>query len=450
MVLKKGAVMDSITVRDSINESFALFLPNNFEVTKKWPVIFVFDMQSRGKQALSMMATAAQDNGYILAASNTVNDSLSLSQNVLITSRMFKTVFSILPIQKDRVYTAGFSGGARIASIMPTFLDQIRGVITCGSPITNTDILTNKKLIHIIGIVGNQDFNYHDMINVKKRLDIMKIPNQILQFEGGHKWPSSNYLSTALEYLDLMAMRNKFIAKDTFLINRTYKANLLKINKLVSDSKPVHAFRKMNDMLEIYKNLRNLDSLRESRKILRRSPLFKTKNRIINTYFTKELLKKDDFDYYLQEDVLTYNYNNLGWWKYQMVELERYQKNPDTLRRLMGIRLEGYINALVDDNIDLVRSHQQLDEEALNFLWMLKTITAPDDFSNYLNVISINAKVEDFSTSLFYLEELLKMGYKDTATLYSLEHTALLRITPEFNALVSEYLKESRYEIKEE
>jgi len=442
--------MDSITVRDSINESFALFLPNNFEVTKKWPVIFVFDMQSRGKQALSMMATAAQDNGYILAASNTVNDSLSLSQNVLITSRMFKTVFSILPIQKDRVYTAGFSGGARIASIMPTFLDQIRGVITCGSPITNTDILTNKKLIHIIGIVGNQDFNYHDMINVKKRLDIMKIPNQILQFEGGHKWPSSNYLSTALEYLDLMAMRNKFIAKDTFLINRTYKANLLKINKLVSDSKPVHAFRKMNDMLEIYKNLRNLDSLRESRKILRRSPLFKTKNRIINTYFTKELLKKDDFDYYLQEDVLTYNYNNLGWWKYQMVELERYQKNPDTLRRLMGIRLEGYINALVDDNIDLVRSHQQLDEEALNFLWMLKTITAPDDFSNYLNVISINAKVEDFSTSLFYLEELLKMGYKDTATLYSLEHTALLRITPEFNALVSEYLKESRYEIKEE
>ncbi|RUA19040.1 MAG: alpha/beta hydrolase, partial [Flavobacteriia bacterium] len=50
---------------------------------------------------------------------------------------------------------------------------------------------------------------------------------------------------------------------------------------------------------------------------------------------------------------------------------------------------------------------------------------------------------------LFYLEEALKNGFKDKEKLYGLEGTALLRITPEFNELVSNYLKDALYEIDE-
>ena len=116
----------------------------------------------------------------------------------------------------------------------------------------------------------------------------------------------------------------------------------------------------------------------------------------------------------------------------------------------MGVRLEAYLNALVEDNMDIVRTQPTIDEEALNFLWMLKTIISPKEYSNYLNVISLNAKVEDFGTALFYLEELLKIGYDNVDELYALENTALLRITPEFNELVDKYLKSARYKIIEE
>ena len=61
---------------DSISESFSLYLPTNFEVTKKWPVVFVFDSNGRGKQAVQMFMPAAEKNGYILAAPNNINDSL--------------------------------------------------------------------------------------------------------------------------------------------------------------------------------------------------------------------------------------------------------------------------------------------------------------------------------------------------------------------------------------
>ena len=81
---------------------------------------------------------------------------------------------------------------------------------------------------------------------------------------------------------------------------------------------------------------------------------------------------------------------------------------------------------------------------------MLKTITNPDDYSYYLKVISKTAEHQDYGTAIFYVEELLKNGYTNKEELYNLEHTALLRITPEFNKVVAKYLKDARYDFIEE
>ena len=116
----------------------------------------------------------------------------------------------------------------------------------------------------------------------------------------------------------------------------------------------------------------------------------------------------------------------------------------------MGRRLKSYLNALIADNIDLVKLGNPVDEEALKFLWMMNTITDAKNPTPYLKVISNSAKVEDYGTALFYLEELLKTGYSDKSELYSLEHTAILRISPEFNKIVAKYLKDARYEVIEE
>ena len=130
--------------------------------------------------------------------------------------------------------------------------------------------------------------------------------------------------------------------------------------------------------------------------------------------------------------------------------LKKYEKKSTRAEQKMGLRLINYLNALVEDNLDIEQSAEPVDDEVISFLWMLKTITEPDNFDYYLKIISDSAKYEDFGTCLFYLEELLKKGYKDKDTLYTLENTALLRITPEFNELISKYLKDPRYEIIEE
>jgi hypothetical protein len=128
-----------------------------------------------------------------------------------------------------------------------------------------------------------------------------------------------------------------------------------------------------------------------------------------------------------------------------MEELDKFLKSKDELQQQMGKRLKGYINAIVADNIDIVKGGNPVDEEALNFLWMLKTVIDPKDYDSYLKIISYNAKVNDTATALFYLEELLKNGYTDSDELYNLEDTAVLRISPEFNEIVKKYLKDARY-----
>lgn len=447
ITLKKGIVIDSlpVSISDTIPETFSLYLPKKFEVSKPWPILFVFDMNGQGRQALNLLSEAAEEQGYILAASNHLRDTLPIADNVVIANRMFNAVIGFLPIHKNRIYMGGFAGGGRFATLIPTFIKGIQGVLSSGASLANTEVLTSESSFHYIGIVGNGDYNYPEMLNDESLLNRIKFPNQLLVFEGGHKWPPSERLAHALEIFTLSAMAKQNIPRNDAFVAANYEEDLTQVNMYFTDRKPLLANNLLDEMLEIYRPFRDTDSIKDSQKTLKRSGLFKNRKRDQTALFFKEVLIKEDYVYSLEEDILTYNYNNLGWWKYQMEELDKFLKSNDELQQQMGQRLQGYIEALVADHIDIVKSASPVDEEALNFLWMLRTVIEPKDYDSYLKIISYNAKVNDIGTALFYLEELLKNGYKDTAQLYQIEDTAFLRITPEFNAIVEKYFDEARY-----
>ncbi|WP_047246056.1 hypothetical protein [Maribacter thermophilus] len=447
--LAKGAVNDSLVVNGT-DETFALYLPTYFEMTKTWPVLFVMDMKGRGKQSLSMFREAAEEEGYILAGSNSTNDTLSLSENVLVANRMLNAVYQMIPIHKERNYVAGIGDGGRFASLLPTFIKDVNGVITCGASMANVEVLSSKNPFYFIGIVGRGDYNYREVIETKRVLDRLKFSNLAMIFEGDQQWPPNSEVSRALRIFTLSEMAKGHLKKNDSVIRDFYTSSLVKANNLFSEGNPLLADNVLKNTIQVYHPFGNLDSLKTTQKLLRRSKVYKDGKRDQNNYFLKESLIKEDYNYYLEEDIITYNYNNLGWWNFQMEELDKMKESANMFEKRMGSRLRGYINALISDNINMIAGDEEVDVEALNFLYMLKTITEPKDPEGYLKVISLSSKIEDFGTALFYLEELLKTGYNDKQTLYTLEDTALLRITPEFNELVHKYLKDARYDVIEE
>ncbi len=457
MIIKKGIIQDSIRINDTIPETFAIYLPTNYEPSGTWPVIFAMDMQGRGKQVLHMFREVAEKEGYIVAASNNIQDSLSIVQNTLIASRMFNTVYSLFPIHKQRSYSAGFGNGAKFASIIPSIIRPLEGVISIGSGVPYKELIDPKKPFQFVGIVGRSDFNFNDLSDeqsmsstVKKYMDKRILNNYLLVFNGGAEWPDSSYLQRAVEILTLKSMNKNNIPKDSAYIRSIYNRDFSTLNNFVVAKDYLGAMYLGDEMLNKFKGLLNLDELKKRVKLISKEKEYAIQIRKQKRIFQKEYFIRDDYDYNLNDDVLTLNYNNLGWWNYQMGEIGKYSKSADPLVKEMGMRLLGFLNALIEDNINLELAQDPVNEEALSYLWMVKTITAPKEFDNYLKIISDSAKYEDFGTALFYLEELLKNGYKDKSALYSLEHTALLRITPEYNKIIDTYLKDARYDIIEE
>ncbi|WP_437370766.1 alpha/beta hydrolase [Maribacter litoralis] len=447
--LLRGAISENIIVNDTVNETYSLYLPTKFDVNKVWPVAFVMDLKGKGKAAMSMLVNAAEQEGYVLASSDNMSDSLSISENVLIANRMFNSVFSTIPTEKNRAYTVGFGSGAMFASILPTFIGKLDGVISIGAAIGNVEILNPKKPFQFVGLVNRSDYNFTEMNNSKDLLNKLKFPNELIVFDGERLLPESDLIVNAFRMLTLTSMAKGHIVKNDSLVTSSYNRFLTLANNHLSDQKPLLARYQLLDMEKIFNPFMDLDSLKATQKTLKRSTVYRQANRSQNSYFLKESFTKEDYSYYLEEDVISYNYANLGWWNFQMQELDKLDKSANLYERQMSSRLRGYINALVSDNIDFVSAQENVDFEALNLLYMMKTITSPKEFDAYLKVISISSRMEDYGTALFYLEELLKNGYTDKNSLYSLEHTALFRIMPEFNEMVEKYLKSARYDVIE-
>lgn len=446
VVLRKGEIIEALPVQDSTDHSFSLYLPTNFSADQKWPLLVVFNFDGKEKQAMSMFVLAAEKEGYILAAPKMI-DSVSLTNNMLATSKVIEKVANLLPINSDRIYAAGESRGGRFASLVPLLIKGVNGVMSIGASLANRELLNIKEPFHFIGMVSKNDFNYTGMLTDAKMLDKLKFPNQVLLYDGNKDWPGVGYIEKGMQLFTLDAMGRKLIPKDSVYVEDAYKEDLAKVNQLIGIGDLLWAEHYMTEMMSIYGAHKNLDSLRTVQKELRKDKQFRSMKRSENAAFLKESILKEDYQYYMEEDIYTHNFNNLGWWNYQMGEIQKFISGTNIYEKQMGHRLLGYVNALTEDNIDILQSEEVVDEDALALLYMLKTILEPDNFEYYLKTVSLSAKNEDYGTSLFYLEEALKKGFKDKEKLYSLEGTALFRITPEFNELVSKYLKDARYDI---
>ena len=449
LVLKKGIVLDSLQVRDSIAETFALYLPTDFDASRPWPVLFVMDMKGKGKEALSKFASAAEKHQYLLAASNNLRDTLPISDNVLIVNRLINSMFTLFPVHKERIYTAGFESGGKMASIAPIFIRRIDGVIAVHAAFPNWEILGNQNKFQFVGVVGREDYNYHAMRRQKGVWNRLKYPNDLLMHDG-KGWPRPELLERAIERLSLFAMKKGTLKNDSSQVAASFAAEYEEFQQQLGYKRELEASEQLASMLNAYKGLIDTDSLVKRNRILKREKRYRAQSREASNLRNKDSLIRDEYEFNLLQDLDNLNYNNLGWWNYQMTKLRKYQEKPSFREKQLGVRLIGYLNALVEDNIDIEQAQPTVDEEAVSLLWMIKTITDPTDFSYYLKIISDSAKYEDFGTALFYLEELLKQGYTDKEAIYALEHTALLRITPEFNELIGKYLNSPRYKLNEE
>ena len=436
--VKKGMVVDSIKVNDTLSETYALYLPTSFSNSKKWPVIFLFDPEGRGKSVAQLFKSVAEEQGYLLVSSNDISSENELVKNVEIAARLVSSVSPRLPMDFQQVVVAGALDGAKVATSLPLMFSNIFGVVAVGNQFLNLDLLDRKDDFAFIGIVGDEQFSVTAMNFTAAALQNKKHLSAVYTYEGASDWPKLEIISSAVGSLSLEAMRNQFRTTDLKLVNELYQADVGRVNRMISNQKMLRAWYLLELMDEKYDELKDLGEVEQKQNQLRRSRTFLEQRREEEEIMETEDQLKSDFLYYFQEDVETANFENLGWWNYQNIKLDSLAQKGGSEGK-MAKRLKDFVKEMAEvTREEFQKKNPELENELI--VNMILTIFDSKNYKAYKRIITLSAQDNDFATALFYFEEMLKHGYRDKEGVYDIEGTLALKMTPDFNWLVEKYI----------
>jgi dienelactone hydrolase len=221
--LAVGTVLPSIACLDDPTHSYALYLPSSYSPDKAWPVIFAFDPGARGTTPVTRYQQAAERYGYIIAGSN---DSRNGMPNVLpAISAMTRDVAARLHLDPKRVYTAGMSGGARLAFAVALSAPGIAGVLASSAALP--DSRPEKTLpFAVFATAGTEDFNLLELRELDRTLTT---PHHLAMFEGGHVWLSSDLAMEAVEWMELMAMKSGMAQRNPTMIAALFQKRVASV-----------------------------------------------------------------------------------------------------------------------------------------------------------------------------------------------------------------------------
>ncbi len=113
--LPAGQIIERVACGTDPAETYALYLPSRYSALKAWPIIYTFDPMARGKAPVALYKDIAEKYGPILAASNN-SANFRPGESSKAAQAIWMDTHIRLQLDPRRIYTMGFSGGARVAT----------------------------------------------------------------------------------------------------------------------------------------------------------------------------------------------------------------------------------------------------------------------------------------------------------------------------------------------
>ncbi len=441
----KGGVTDSLPISAVPGETYALYIPRDYTPEKEWPVIFVFDPQGRGSTTANLFRWAAEDQQYIIASSNIKLKEKPIDTIIETATSMMNEIMQTFPVDLDLVYTAGMGEGAQVGSALPLIYRKMAGVMAVGNSFVNPDYLDRSNPYMFIGIAGNKDYMVYEMEDYLRFYDDLDFPTDVYYFDGKEdEWPDGPVISNAITGFTLEAIKKGKRPKNDAFIQKLFDNELAYTETLRRTRNYYSAYQKLERMEEKYEDFGYEEILEERKKEIKRSSTYRSQKSDFRQAVSFEKQQQREYEYLLGSDILTANFDNIGWWAYQVDELEKLKEGDAEAKSNMAYRLLGYLDFVTKREFDeIMKSRAPIDVKI--FISVLRTVINKKDPEAYLKIISLAGLDGDHETALLYLEDLLKTGYSDMESLYNIEGALELQFTPEYNAIIKKYLGESKF-----
>jgi len=218
--LQKGRIVPAVRSAAKPEQSYALYVPTNYDPRRNWPIIYVFDPSARGGVPLELMKEAAESYGYLLAGSNNShNGSWTVARDA--AQEMWSDTHRFLSIDDRRVYFAGLSGGARVSAELARSCNCAHGVFlnSAGFLASSPSAPLPKPAFAAFLMAGMTDFNYGELVELDAQLESLGARHFLRRFDGGHEWAPAIVWQEALAWSAILEMKDNLRDRDPGVIS---------------------------------------------------------------------------------------------------------------------------------------------------------------------------------------------------------------------------------------
>ena len=402
--IQNGKVYSHITCSKDATVNYSIYIPKSYEQGKNIPVIFAFDPHANGMLPVDLLKDDAEKFGYMVVGSNNSKNGLAWESNKAMIDVLFDDIFAKYSIDKRRVYTIGFSGGSRVASLVALLKGGINGVIGCGAGFPNFNQPIENKFSYL-GFVGNADFNLFEMNKLDKELSTMGFTHYIEVFNGKHEWIHKTMVADVFVWMEFNAIKDNLIAKkDTLLVNTllNYQKKLEYYNK-TNDTyyeyqmykKIICFFDKLTDISDYEKKLKEMESSPALKKILLKKEQIEKREMELQQSYSEAMQTKD-----------------LAWWKKEMIKLTKQVNDSSNIEEaLLMKRTMSYLSLVAYMNSSGALNAKKL-EEASKYI-AIYALVDPTNVDQCYFEACLNSLQGNTDKAFEALEKAIKLGFSD-------------------------------------
>jgi len=237
--IQAGKLIESVICKADPTQSYALYIPSKGNANPL-PIIYFFDPHGSGVLPLNKYRSLADAYGFILVGSNNSKNGNDWSTTERIWQQLSADTKSRLKIDGSRIYTVGFSGGAKVAGYVAIQHTEIRGVIAGGAGLPD-GVRADNFNFSFTAIAGEGDMNLTELIAISSDLDRTRTRHHILFFDGKHEWAPAGTMETAFAGLQLDAMIRSLVPRDNTLIDRVSAKGKSRVGGYVQSNQLVKA-----------------------------------------------------------------------------------------------------------------------------------------------------------------------------------------------------------------
>ncbi|MFA6570554.1 MAG: hypothetical protein WCT77_04890 [Bacteroidota bacterium] len=425
---EKGKLIERVQCIEDTSQSYALYLPKTYSKDKKYPVIFFFDPSAIGKKPLKLYKDYADKFDFILAGSNNSRNGVPLDIVESGIKIMIADVKERFSIDTNRVYAAGFSGGARVALAFVMEHGGVQGVIALGAGMPASGTINHK--FSLLMMVGNEDFNYMELNSLNRQLKDMPIEHHLIVFNGKHKWAPPDVFENAFYWLLFKDMKDGKIAKDTNLAKEFIGKNRKEIN-LEKDKKV-----NFGDYLRYY--LKNIEFLKGVIDISQDYDFYLELCRTKDfSQINDELIQSESLETEIKERMIRYlDKRDMRFWGMTIDTLykkfETGQKpDPRLFKRVISfLSLASYLSC--------ERAFANRDDSLINKFIDIYRLVDPDNPDYDFLLAKRYAYKNDKEHALLSLENAVKKGLDDPAKITNDAILSVLKDESKYKKILSQ------------